>query len=149
VSDPLYRKELLRLAADAHGAGRLPAPTTTGSAFNPSCGDRVSVVLVLNDGHVTAIALEAKACVLSQASASILGATLNGRDRSEVDQLRKEIVAMLHSSESVPAPPFEGYAAFDGVTDHPARHKCVLLPVEAVLNAFENSESRKPGGVGT
>jgi NifU-like protein involved in Fe-S cluster formation len=37
----------------------------------------------------------------------------------------------------VPAP---GYAAFDGVAAHPGRHVCVLLPVEAVLKALEDSE---------
>ncbi len=42
MSDPLYRKEILRLAADAHGAGRLPQPHRTGTALNPTCGDRVT-----------------------------------------------------------------------------------------------------------
>ena len=43
MSDPLYRKAVLRLAANATGAGRLPDPHGTGTAHNPTCGDRVIV----------------------------------------------------------------------------------------------------------
>lgn len=137
MSDPLYRKELLRLAADAHGAGRLPSPDATGTAFNPACGDRVTVDLAVSDGRVTAIAHETKACVLTQASASILGATLSGADRFAVETLRLEIVAMLGSEAAAPPAPFSAYSAFEGAVAYESRHRCVLLPVEAVLAAFE------------
>ena len=76
MSDPLYRKELLRLAADAHGAGRLAAPDASGTLFNPACGDKVTIGLELQHHRITAIAHDTKACVLAQASASILGGAL-------------------------------------------------------------------------
>jgi NifU-like protein involved in Fe-S cluster formation len=136
MSDPLYRKELLRLAADAHGAGRLAAPDATGVAFNPACGDRVSVDLRLDGDRVLEIAHETKACVLAQASASILGRSLKGATRTDVQHLHGEIRALLESSSPPPAPPFEAYAAFEGAVEYTSRHRCVLLPVEAVLEAL-------------
>ena len=81
MSDPLYKKELLRLAADAHGAGRLACASAIGHAHNPVCGDKVVVDLVLEDGRVVEIRQDAKACVLTQASASILGFPGRGRPR--------------------------------------------------------------------
>jgi hypothetical protein len=45
MSDPLYHKDLLRLAADATGAGRLAFPDASGLAYNPACGDKVVVDL--------------------------------------------------------------------------------------------------------
>jgi NifU-like protein involved in Fe-S cluster formation len=148
VSDPLYRRELLRLAADAHGAGRLPLPTATGAAFNPACGDRVTVDLTVADDRVVTIAHDTKACVLAQASASILGAHLAGRTRSDVSALRNSIVGMLAGGAAVPDAPFDLYRVFDGVADHPGRHRCVLLPIEAVLDAFENGKSSEPRSEG-
>ncbi len=145
MSDPLYRREILRLAADAHGAGRLAHPDASGSAFNPSCGDRVTVELALVDGHIEALAHQTRACVLSQASAAILGSTLRGRDKTDVRTLRANVAAML-SGAPAPAEPFEAYSAFDGVSEHTARHRCVLLPIDAVLDALETSEAGKPGG---
>jgi nitrogen fixation protein NifU and related proteins len=138
MSDPLYKKELLRLAADAHGAGRLAHPDATGEAFNPTCGDRVVVDLSLKNGRITALAHDTKACVLAQASASILGQSLKGASQEDVEQLANRIAQMLIAKSDPPGQPFEAYAAFEGATEHRNRHRCVLLPVEAALAAFEN-----------
>jgi NifU-like protein involved in Fe-S cluster formation len=148
MSDPLYKKELLRLAADATGAGRLPHPDGTGEAFNPTCGDRVIIDLALKDGRIEAIAHDTKACVLAQASASILGSALKGATQEDVEALANGVAAMLVTKAPPPGSPFEGYAAFEGATEHRNRHRCVLLPIEAVLAAFETSESGEPRGVG-
>lgn len=141
MGDPLYKKELLRLAADAVGAGRMPSPDATGEAFNPACGDRVIVDLALKDGRIEAVAHDTKACVLAQASASILGNALKGASQKDVEALTNDLAAMLVTKSRAPAPPFEAYGAFEGATEHRNRHRCVLLPVEAVLAAFEASES--------
>jgi len=137
MSDTLYRKELLRFAADAHAAGRLTAPSATGTAFNPTCGDRVTMDLGLDRGIITMIGHDTKACVLAQASASILGETLRGADRAAAQKLRREIAAMLASQAGAPAAPFERFAAFEGAVAYASRHRCVLLPVDAVLAAFD------------
>jgi nitrogen fixation protein NifU and related proteins len=145
MSDPLYKKELLRLAADAVGAGRLPSPDTTGEAFNPVCGDRVIVDLALKNGRVEAFAHDTKACVLAQASASILGGALKGATLEDVEALANDLAAMLVTKATPPGAPFDAYSAFEGATEHRNRHRCVLLPVEAALAALEAGE---PGGVG-
>jgi len=142
MSDPLYKKPLLRLAADAAGAGRLAKPHCTGTAHNPACGDRVTADLALEDGRIVGIALEAKACVLTQASASILGADATGLNRDEIASLRAQVTAMLEGGK-VPAAPFNTYRHFDGVAEHPGRHRCVLLPIDAVLACFDAKAERR------
>jgi NifU-like protein involved in Fe-S cluster formation len=152
MSDPLYRKEILRLAADAHGAGRLSGPHGTATAHNPTCGDKVTVDLSVDaGGHVTEMAHDTKACVLAQASASILGRSLIGASREQVEALANDIAAMLIAKAPPPASPFDAYAAFDGAVEHRTRHRCVMLPIEAVLAAFENAESEttEPSGIRT
>ncbi len=143
MSDPLYRKDILRLAADAHGAGRLATPTASGAAHNLTCGDKVIVDLQLDaEGHVVAIAQEAKACVLTQASASILGERLKGASQEDIEKLANEVAAMLANNGEPPAPPFDPYTAFQGAVTHRNRHRCVLLPIEAVLDAFDNAPNQ-------
>lgn len=136
MSDPLYKKELLRLAADATGSGRLTVPCGTGTAHNPACGDKVTMDVALADNRIEAIAHNTKACVLTQASATILAAGATGMNREEVALLHAAVTAML-TGGNPPDPPFEIYAVFDGVADHAPRHKCVLLPIEAALAAFD------------
>lgn len=133
--DDLYPRELLRLAADAFGAGRLDHPHARGQAHNPACGDKVAVELALADGRVTALAHQTQACVLTQASAALLAQTAPGRDRAAVRALAREVRAMLGGGQA-PA----GYEVFAGVAGHAGRHTCVLLPLEAALRALEAAE---------
>jgi SUF system NifU family Fe-S assembly protein len=140
MSDPLYKKELLRLAADAHGAGKPSGHGVLGSAHNPACGDRVTIELQLKDGRVTAVSHELHACVLAQASASILGAALAGSSRADLQALRERVSAMLKTNAPAPDAPFTDYTVFDGVADFPKRHTCVLLPIDAALAAFDGKK---------
>jgi nitrogen fixation NifU-like protein len=135
TDDPLYRRELLRLAANATGAGHLPAPDATASMYNPACGDRVHVELALIEGRVTALAHTTQACVLTQASAALLAATAPGKDRADLSSLAAGVRAFLRGA---PAP--AGYEAFDGIRDHAGRHVCVMLPLEAALKALDGAE---------
>jgi nitrogen fixation protein NifU and related proteins len=135
TDDPLYRREVLRLAADATGAGHLPAPDATGSMHNPACGDRVCVELKLSGGDIVALAHTTQACVLTQASASLLAAMAPGKDRQEVADLADAVRAFLRGA---PAP--QGYGVFEGIRDHAGRHVCVLLPLQAALRALEQAE---------
>ena len=66
MSDPIYRRELLRLAADAVGAGRLDMPQSSATVHNPACGDRVTVDVTLENGRIAALKHHAQACVLTR-----------------------------------------------------------------------------------
>jgi NifU-like protein involved in Fe-S cluster formation len=140
MSDPIYKKPLLRLAADAAGAGRLEEPHATGTVHNPACGDCVTVDLALEDGRIAGIAIETKACVLTQASSSILGADATGLNREEIASLHATVQKMLVDDGDPPPAPFNTYQHFDGVCGHKTRHRCVLLPLEAVLLAFDQAK---------
>ena len=135
TDDPLYRREILRLAADAAGAGHLPAPDAIGTAHNPACGDRVTVELALTGGRVTALAHASQACVLTQASAALLAGAAPGLTGSALASLAERVQAFL---KGAPAP--DGYGVFDGVAGHAGRHTCVLLPFQAALTALKAAE---------
>ncbi len=140
VSDPLYKKALLRLAADATGAGALPAPDGAATRTNPACGDRVTIAVTLADGRIAALAHVTQGCLLTQASAAILGTAGPGLDAAALAKLEARVRAML--KDGAP-PPLSAYAAFDGAAAHPGRHVCVLLPLQALREALD---AAKPGG---
>lgn len=144
MSDLLYAKDVLRLAADASGAGRLPAPDGSYLEHNPTCGDRTIVDLRVENGRVTAMAHDTKACVLAQASASILGSRLKGSTHADLLGVHAQIVEMLKGGNP-PKAPFDRYGALAEVAGFPSRHRCVLLPVDAAIKAFEASQASQPG----
>lgn len=134
ASDPLYRKALLRLAADATGAGHLPAPDACATAANPACGDSVTVEVAWTGDCITALAHDTRACILTQASAAILGAVAPGLTPAALAALEAGVRAMLKDGAT---PPLPDYAAFDGAAALPGRHVCVLLPFQALRKALE------------
>jgi NifU-like protein involved in Fe-S cluster formation len=79
MSDDLYAKELLRWAADASRAGHLPEPKRAATVNNAMCGDKVTMEFAVDPTHeIYDCRHETKACVLTQASASILAAHASG-----------------------------------------------------------------------
>jgi nitrogen fixation NifU-like protein len=141
-ADPLYSKALLRLAADAAGAGRLAAPSACGSAANPACGDQVTIEVTLADGRVTALAHQTRACILTQASAAALAQAACGQDPAALAALEAGVRAMLKHGAPPPLPDF---AAFDAAAAHAGRHVCVLLPFQALRDALDNTEPGRAG----
>ena len=143
LSDPLYRRELLRLAADATGAGHLPSPDAMASVHNPACGDRVRVELALEGEQIAALAHVTQACVLTQASAALLAGAAPGKDRSALAALADSVRGFLKGGglKGGPAPQNlpKGYEVFDGVAGHAGRHVCVMLPLEAALKALDGA----------
>jgi len=142
TDDPLYHRDLLRLAADATGAGTLAAPDAAATVHNPACGDRVHVELALAEGRIIALVHTTQACVLTQASAALLAGAAPGRDQAGLTALAEEVRAMLRRTGPAPG----GYGVFEGVAGHAGRHVCVLLPLEAALKALEGTE---PGAAGS
>ena len=139
MRDPLYAKDLLRLAASATGAGVFSPCDAKGDASNPVCGDRVTVTLTRDtNGQIIRLGHDTHACVLAQASAAILGAHLPGAASADVAALRANVVSMLRG-EGIPAAPFADYAALLGAAQHRNRHSCVLLPIDAVINALNKT----------
>ena len=134
--DLLYRRDLLRLAADVRHAGHLPAPDASGTERNPACGDQISVELTLDGSTIAALAHDTRACLLTQASAALLGRLGPGRDRAGLAALAAQVEAMLTGGAPPPDP---GYAAFEGATGLPGRHVCVLLPLKAALKALDGA----------
>jgi nitrogen fixation NifU-like protein len=138
TEDPLYRRALLRLAADAKGAGPLPAPDASATRHNPACGDRVTVELALEDGRIASLGHTTQACILTQASAALLATVAPHRDRESLATLAAGVRDFLRGAGRQDQ--LAGYEVFHGLKDHAGRHVCVLLPLEAALLAFEQAE---------
>lgn len=143
TEDPLYRREVLRLAADAKGAGQLPAPDASATRHNPACGDRVTVELALEGGQIVSLGHTTQACILTQASAALLATAAVGRDYEGLSALATGLRNFLRGTAS--DGPLGGYEAFHGLKDHAGRHVCVLLPLEAALLALEQAEPGREG----
>ena len=135
----LYHKEMLRHAAEAHGAGRIEGADASVTLDNPLCGDRVTIDVVMENGRIAKLGHVLHACVLCQASASILGERAIGQDADEIRGLMTTVFDMLKSGGAIPAAPWDDYRIFEPVIAEKNRHTCVLLPIETLLEAVEKA----------
>jgi nitrogen fixation protein NifU and related proteins len=132
----IYNARMLRLAAEATGAGRLSEPDGSAEIVNPTCGDRVTVDVKTAAGRIAALGYEVHACVLTQASASLLGRHASERTAAEIREVATLIEAMLSAEAGAPGGDWSDYAALEPVRAHKSRHECVMLPLRALLAAL-------------
>lgn len=137
----IYQTALLKLAGRATGAGRLDNPDGTATVQNPMCGDRITLdVNLSDDGTIAEVAYEARACLVCQASASVLGKAAQGKSPAELDGVAEGLDEMLKNGGDVPAgDDWSDYGSFDAVIEHPSRHTCVLLPYTALRDAVDKT----------
>lgn len=140
----LYHKDILRHAAAARGHGRLDPADGSATVDNPLCGDRVHVDVKLTDGHIAEIAQDTRACVLCQASVSIIAARAVGETAQSLEALAERVRDMLDKNAPPPDGKWADFAVFDPVRETRSRHSCVLLPFEAVAKALAEATGRKP-----
>lgn len=140
MSDDIYAKELLRWAADVSRAGHLPEPKRAATANNAMCGDKVTMEFAVDPTHeILDCRHDTKACVLTQASASIIAAKAAGESGESLARLKTKVTAMLKQGGEAPTGKWSAYAIFEPVRAHKSRHTCVLLPLEAAEKALEGN----------
>lgn len=134
----LYTGGVLDAAAAIPPARRLAAPDATATKVSRVCGSEVTVDIVMKDGAVAEFGMEAKACALGQASASIVARNIVGARAEELYALRDQMRAML--KEGGPAPSGERWAELAmlaPIRDYPQRHASTLLVFEAVCACLD------------
>lgn len=140
--EDIYQKDLLKLAGQAIGAGRLEHADAEASIDNPMCGDRIDVQIALDEKRhsISAFAYEIRACMLCQASASLLGRHLPGLRADEVFILEKKLRQYLENDKTQLNEDktfIEDFEKFAPVRKVKSRHNCVMLPFQAVRAALE------------
>ena len=120
--DDLYRDEILEHYRNPHNFGTLDEPTLVKEGSNPLCGDRITLMLELNDdGTVKDVAFTGRGCAISQASASMLTDEIRGKSLAEVATTgRQDVLDNL------------------GIEISPARMKCAMLSLETLKSAVSD-----------
>ena len=136
----LYSGRILELAADMPMTAPLDNPQATVKKRSPLCGSTVTVSLDTENGRIVRYAQDVKACALGQASASISGRQMIGRDLAEVSAVRSALRAMLKEGGAVPEAPWDGYEVLVPARDFKNRHASILLALDATVAALEETE---------
>lgn len=117
----IYKEYILDLYRNPKNKKKIENPTHLSTKRNASCGDELTVYLVITDGMVTDVGFDGIGCAISQASASLLTEHVKGKSLEDVRRLTEEDVLKLLGIEI-------------GIT----RTKCALLAYNSCMNAIEH-----------
>ena len=138
----LYQQTLLELAQAAHGHGRLQAPDASTEVHNPLCGDRVIIDVNADADRVLVLGQEVRGCALCEASASWLGLNAAGNSFVDLEQAAIRLEGLMRGEPLELPAPFAELELFAPVSGYRSRHRCVLLPFEALQVALAQLRDR-------
>lgn len=137
----IYSTKLLDLAADLPHSERLAAPDATATAHSKLCGSTVSVDLQLDGDTITGFGQTVKACLLGQASASIVGREIIGTHTDEIARVGRIMRAMLKEDGPPPDGRWSDLALLEPVRAYKSRHASTLLIFEAIDKAVAATQA--------
>lgn len=143
----IYNSRIMELAAGIAPARRLADADATASAHSKLCGSTVVVDLKVRDGHVTEYAQTVKACLLGQASASIMEHNIIGTPADELRRVAAEMRRMLKEKGRPPDGRWADLAVLEPVRDVKARHASTLLVFDAVEKALDSIEAKEKAAI--
>lgn len=131
--DDLYRRVIMDHYQRPRNRGRLEENAVTIEMNNPTCGDRISLQLRVEDGKITDAKFFGEGCSISQASASMMTEAVKGLSIEEALRVSGLFSAMMRG-EAVDMDqfPLEDIEALQGVAKFPARIKCATLAWKAL-----------------
>ena len=137
----LYSARILALAADIPHQGRLENPQASVKRRSPLCGSAVTVDVCVEDGTLTQLGQDVKACALGQAAAAVTGGAAIGARLDQIETARDQLRAMLKGDGPVPDAPFEGFEVLSPAVSYKNRHASILLSIEALAEAMQQAAS--------
>lgn len=112
----IYSENILDHYSSPRNKGKIKNPSSFAEDFNPSCGDKISIELLVNkNGVVEDVKFNGTGCAISQAAASMLTEMVKGKKIEEIKKIeKKELLDEIGISLGV------------------VRLKCALLPFKVL-----------------
>ena len=127
--DSLYQEVILDHYRSPHHKGLSAQKDIQVHHNNPSCGDEITLNLIMDGRIVKDISWDGVGCSISMASASVMSDLLIGKSYEEATKILGAFVELMQSKGQSQGDEviLEDGVAFAGVSKFPARIKCALL----------------------
>ena len=146
--EELYREVILDHYRNPRRRGTLGEGAVHADGNNPSCGDELSLDIVLEDGVITDAAMQGQGCSISQASGSMMMDAIVGMSIDDVRDLthRFKVMMTIEDGDDPIDPERPGSVlgdleALQGVRQFPVRIKCADLAWATLATALDDARS--------
>lgn len=136
----LYQELILDHSKRPRNFRALEAGSRKAEGYNPLCGDKVTIYVVMEGDRIRDISFQGSGCAISTASASLLTESLKGKTRGEVDGLFRAFHDLLTTERGGESGADLGkLEVFSGVREYPVRVKCATLSWHTLRAALEGA----------
>ena len=139
--DDLYRRVIMDHYKNPRNRGKFEDGAVTVDLNNPTCGDRISLQLVVENGIVKDAKYTGDGCSISMSSASMMTDAVKGKTFEEAKELASRF-SQLMQGEDVTFDDYEDIEALSGVNKFPARIKCATLAWNALKKGIDEEQSK-------
>ena len=111
----MYQQNIIDHYKNPTNSGKIVDASYTKHIANTTCGDEITIYVLLDGEIIKDIKFEGSGCAISMASSDILFESLKGTSISELPNITLQSIEKLL-----------------GISISPARHKCALLGLDGL-----------------
>jgi len=144
MRDELYQQTILEHNRNPRNFRKLEGATHVAEGYNPLCGDHLWVYMKVNaSGIIEDAAFEGSGCAISKASASMMTASLKGKNTQQANELFEEFHKLVIGELKPDEHPnhLEKLTVFSGIWQYPVRVKCASLGWHTMHGALEKAKT--------
>lgn len=138
--DDLYRRVIMDHYKNPRNRGQLEDGAISVDLNNPSCGDKISLQMQVEDGIVQSARFTGEGCSISMSSASMMTEAIKGKTFAEAVEMAERFSSMM-KGEPNEFDEYEDIEALSGVSKFPARIKCATLAWNALRKGIEQVQN--------
>ena len=135
----LYQQLIIDHNNNPANFGALADHTHHAEGYNPLCGDRISIDLLVENDLITDIRFQGEGCAIAKSSASIMTTMVKGKSKENALELFSDFHDPV-TQESSQEKHLGKLLVFSGVRQFPARVKCASLAWHTLKSALDKGE---------
>jgi len=129
-------KEIIKIASNTENHGTLDNHTHFSKRKNTICGDEMKVYLIVKNNKVVNFKYECESCIYCQASVSLLSRNAKNQSIDKIKDFAKQAKNSFDNKVSFN----KDWKDFNKImtNNNIARKECLLLPINAAVDALSN-----------
>lgn len=138
--DDLYRRVIMDHYQHPRNKGIRSEGGILVHLHNPSCGDRLTLQLIMDGDRVKEAYFEGEGCSISMSSASMMTEAVKGLTKKEALKMAENFSCIMLGEEEKVEEDLGDIEALRGVSKFPARIKCATLAWKALEKGLQEKE---------
>ncbi|MFZ0454935.1 MAG: SUF system NifU family Fe-S cluster assembly protein [Ignavibacteriaceae bacterium] len=140
----LYQQVILDHNKSPRNFRKIENANKFAEGYNPLCGDRINIYLIVEDDSVKDISFQGSGCAISKASASLMSSIVKGKTLKEAEELFNKFHDLITGKldDDFDLDELGKLAVFAGVREFPVRVKCASLAWHTMMSAVNEDKNK-------